>query len=169
MLMNKTGELIGLLNLQPHPEGGWFREAYRSGEQIPASALPARYSGAHAFSTSIYYLLEETDFSAFHQVLSDETWHFYLGGPLTLYQIDPEGWLTEIILGTNLAVGHFLQYTVPAGCWFAAAPVNGAEFTLVGCTVAPGFEYADFSLGSRDFLFGKYPAFGELIRRFTRA
>lgn len=158
--------LIESLGLLRHPEGGWYRETYRAHETVAATALPGRYGGGRAFSTAIYFLLEAGDFAAFHRIHSDELWHFYAGEGLSIHVISPDGICRELRLGPDPAAGEAFQVTVPAGCWFAAEP-RGA-FTLAGCTVAPGFDFADFELADRDSLAALYPACRELIGRLTR-
>jgi uncharacterized protein len=166
--MNEAALIIGKLQLTKHPEGGWYREVYRSDEQLPSSTLPHRYQSAHCFSTSIYYLLENDDFSAFHRIASDETWHFYLGGPLIIYCIYPDGSVRQILLGNNLTDGQILQFTIPRNCWFAARNYNTESFSLVGCTVSPGFEFSDFELGSRMLLAELLPQHNSIISELTR-
>ena len=116
----QPAQLIAVYNLSSHPEGGWYRQTYRSAEQIAADALPGRFSGSRPFSTAIYFLLEQGNFSAFHRIMSDECWHFYAGGPLEIFIIHPEGNLEVVIMGKQ--AGQHFQYVVPAGCWFASRP-----------------------------------------------
>ncbi len=160
-------ELVRLLDLRPHPEGGWYRQTYCARTRIPAPALPPGFDGDRAFSTAIYYLLKEGEKSCLHRIRQDEVWHFYLGGPLRLVMIAPDDFLSEITLGQDILAGHFFQYTVPAGYWFGAAPHPGAGFCLVGCTVAPGFTFADFELGGRNALERAFPRYREMIAAFT--
>ncbi len=160
---------IDKLNLQPHPEGGYYREVYRSAEYIPQSGLPERYEKAHVFATSIFFLLPGTDFSALHRLRSDEIWHFYAGSALTITMIDQEGNLEQTVLGNNPEKGESLQAVIPHGVWFGAR-VNDAEgFALAGCTVAPGFEFEDFELGNRRKLLAEFPQHSEIIKRLTRS
>lgn len=162
----QPAQLIAVYNLSSHPEGGWYRQTYRSAEQIAADALPGRFSGSRPFSTAIYFLLEQGNFSAFHRIMSDECWHFYAGGPLEIFIIHPEGNLEVVIMGKQ--AGQHFQYVVPAGCWFASRPVAGTSFSFTGCTVAPGFDFADFELANADILSGCYPQHEELIRSLCR-
>ena len=161
------------LGLQPHPEGGWFREMYRAEESIPATVLPARYEATRTFGTAIYYLLDDRGFSAFHRILSDEIWHFYVGDALTLYIIDPSGKLRVEKLGSDPASGERFQLVIPHGHWFGArveAP-DGAppgRYALLGCTVSPGFDFADFELAERAALLQQYPQHADLICALTR-
>ncbi|HJV64887.1 MAG TPA: cupin domain-containing protein [Geomonas sp.] len=161
-------ELIARLQLSRHPEGGWFRETYRSTETIPAEGLPGRFGGQRPFGTAIYFLLERGDFSALHRIKSDETWHFYAGAPLAVQAVTPEGLQLELKLGAGLAAGETFQATVPAGCWFGAELAGDGEFALVGCTVAPGFDFQDFEMADRQQLSAMFPAHRELIGRLTR-
>ena len=161
-------ELIKLLHLQPHPkEGGFFRETYRADEAFSAAALPSRYGAARAAGTAIYYLLTPNAFSALHRLASDEIFHFYLGGPVRMLQLLPDGQGRTVLLGSNLAAGQSPQVIVPRGVWQGSMLEPGASFALLGCTVAPGFDYADYEDGSREELIAKYPAFADWIRRLT--
>lgn len=159
--------IINRLDLKPHPEGGWYRETYRSNEQLAATALPERYGGARSFSTAIYFLLEQNDFSSFHRIASDEIWHHYLGAPVVIYQINTAGELTTLQLGPDLGQGQQFQIIIPAGTWFAAEPA-GNGFSLVGCTVAPGFDFSDFELAEQMGLLEECPQHAVLISRLTR-
>ena len=157
---------INHLNLIKHPEGGWFSETYRATETIPVAALPERFDGPRSFCTAIHFLLEQGDLSALHRIKSDEIWHFYAGAPLTVRVITPAGELSEILLGGNPEMGERLQAVVSAGCWFGAE--SGGEFSLVGCTVAPGFDFSDFQMAERGGLTVLFPQHAALIRRMTR-
>jgi predicted cupin superfamily sugar epimerase len=156
---------ITRLGLIRHPEGGWYRETYRSRESIARAHLPARFDGDRAFSTAIYYLLESGDFSALHRIRQDEVWHSYDGSPLTLHLISPEGEYSTIALGRESGTP---QAVTPAGWLFAATVDDADSFSLAGCTVAPGFEFADFEMPSREELCRAYPRHRELIARLTR-
>ncbi len=153
------------LQLLEHPEGGCFKETYRSDEQIPADGLPERFSDARAFSTSIYFLLEKHEFSAFHRIKSDETWHFHDGAPLEIHAISPEGNHHQYLLGLDPENGYTPQVTIPHGHWFAAHSLG--EFTLMGCTVAPGFDFLDFEMGSETQLLSAFPHHADLIKKYT--
>jgi predicted cupin superfamily sugar epimerase len=159
---------IDKLRLQPHPEGGYFRQTYRSEIVISREALPAGFSGSRAASTAIYFLLGGENFSAFHQLRSDEVWHFYAGEPLLVHVIDPGGEYSRILLGHEPEAGQVLQAVVRAGCWFASHVADWNSFALVGCTVAPGFDFEDFQMGKREELAARYPQHRELIERLTR-
>lgn len=158
---------IEQLHLEPHPEGGYFRENYRSQGIIPASGLN-NYFGSRSFSTAIYYLLKGGDFSSFHKVKSDEIWHFYAGASLNLHVILPEGTLIKKVLGTDFDNGEHLQIVIPGNHWFAAECTDAAGYTLAGCTVAPGFDYQDFELAKFGQLSAQFPMHQDVIRRFTR-
>ncbi len=159
---------IDRLELQQHPEGGWYRETYRSDETVSRDALPLRFSGDRAFSTAIYFVLDGEEFSALHRIEQDEVFHFYDGGGLTLHSIDPDGRYTAVKLGRNLAAGELPQAVVKAGCVFGATVTQPGSFALVGCTVAPGFDFADFALPGRDELSRQFPEHRPLIERLTR-
>lgn len=164
--MPQVKQLIKKYNLEPHPEGGWYKQTYKSSEQIAADALPERFGASRAFSTAIYYLLEAGSFSAFHRIKSDECWHFYAGGPLLIYIIDQNGELKIIALGNNSEY-HSFQCMVKANCWFACMPAPGSEYCFVGCTVSPGFEFDDFELAKANDLIKMYPQHERLIRMLT--
>jgi predicted cupin superfamily sugar epimerase len=161
-------QLIQHYAMQPHPEGGWYKEVYRSDEYIPRSALPERFSGERVFSSAIYFLLEQGNFSAFHRIKSDECWHFYAGDLLLIYVITQDGNLNIIQLGNDIGNEHLFQYVVPANCWFASTPAPGSLFCFVGCTVAPGFDFADFELASAASLSVLFPQHGNVIKDLCR-
>ncbi len=156
------------LRLIPHPEGGFFRETYRSELSIGREGLPGQFAGARRACTAIYFLLEGENFSAFHRLRSDELWHFYAGSPLAVYWIAPNGQRSELLLGHDLEAGQSLQGMVKAGCWFASQVRDRKSFALVGTTVAPGFEFEDFEMGKRAELAGLFPQHRELIEKYTR-
>lgn len=159
-------ELIERLQLVRHPEGGWYRESYRSKEVIQEEALPNRFAGDRSISTAIYFLLQAGGISSFHRIKSDEIWHFYAGETLILHVIAPQREYYHLKLGTNIKDGESLQCAIPAGCWFGAE-ASGSGYSLVGCTVAPGFDFADFELGNRDDLINQYPDHKEIIVQMT--
>ena len=159
--------LIARYNLRPHAEGGWYAETYRSAGTIAQSALPPGFNGPRAYSTAIMYLLGPSDKSALHRIRQDEVWHFYLGGPLELAQISPRGEPARVRLGQDLAAGQAVQCVVPAGSWFGARPMPGADFCLAGCTVAPGFEFADFEAADPGALTAEFPHLAGVIAEFT--
>ncbi len=164
--------MIKKLKLEKHPEGGWFREIYRSGEKIKKEHLPERFTGSRDHSTSIYFLLTSGTFSAFHRIKSDEVWHFYEGSPVTIHMIDMAGEYSNVTLGRNIEIDEEYQYVIPHGVWFAAEVIAGGSnadpYTLVGCTVAPGFHFDDFELGVRENMIKKYPEHKGIIEKFTR-
>jgi hypothetical protein len=159
---------IDHLGLSRHPEGGWFRETYRSAERIARAHLPPRFTGDRAFATMIYYLLEGDDFSALHRIRQDEGWHFYDGSPLTLHLIAPDGSYSAVRLGRRPAHGERPQAVAPAGWLFAATVDEPGSFSLCGCTVAPGFDFADFEMPPRAELLRQLPQHGAIIERLTR-
>lgn len=159
---------IATLGLQKHPEGGYYRETYRASETVDSDALPGRFGGVRSYATAIYYLLCGSDFSALHRLRSDEMWHFYTGAPLTIHVIDPCGDYAPLTLGSGPERGEVFQAVVPAGCWFGATVKNPGTYALVGCTVAPGFDFTDFELAERDALLRRYQQHRALIESLTR-
>ena len=155
------------LGLVPHPEGGYFREVYRSDESLAASALPVRFGGRRAFSTSIYFLLKSGEPSRFHRLRSDELWHFYAGGPLRIHILGKKGGYRSIDLGRRPAAGQAYQAAVPRGSWFGAEVLRMHSYSLIGCTIAPGFDFADFALARRSDLLKRFPRRKALIERLT--
>lgn len=168
--MNPTtaAAYVKQLQLLPHPEGGWYKETYRSPEQIEVSGLPSRFNAPRSFSTAIYFLLEQHTFSAFHKIKSDELWHFYAGGGLDVYVINERKELEIIHLGNDIASGQVFQAVVKAGCWFASRPKIGVTYSLVGCTVSPGFDFNDFEMAKRAELIDAYPNHSSIINELTR-
>jgi predicted cupin superfamily sugar epimerase len=159
---NKANYWIQKLDLKHHPEGGHYREVYRSGETISETGLPARYTSDRSFSTSIYYLLQKGEFSAFHRIKTDEIWYFHDGDPLEIMVIASNDQLTRLQLGiTNDASP---QIIVKAGDWFAARTLG--NYSLAGCNVAPGFDFADFEMATYEGLVALYPSHHEIIRMF---
>ena len=158
---------IKKLSLEAHPEGGYYRQTYRADLVLTKDALPQEFMGARAASTAIYFLLEGENFSAFHRLRSDEVWHFYVGSTLVVHEIDQHGRYSEILLGSDPGAGEALQAVVKAGCWFASRLQDGKSFALVGCTVAPGFEFEDFEMAKRSELARAYPQYREAIERLT--
>lgn len=159
---------IEKLQLTAHPEGGYFRETYRSDEILEMEQLPERYKVDHSFSTTIYYLLKGNQFSAFHRLNSDEVWHFYAGSTLIIHIISEAGEYSEIRLGNNPDEGKTFQAVIPAGCWFGATINDKNSFVLVGCTIAPGFDFSDFELGNRKELIKQFPRYKAIIEMLTR-
>lgn len=163
----KAKKYIIQLQLRKHPEGGYFKEVYRSGELILPEHLPKRYKQSRNFSTSIYFLLEGKQFSSFHILKSDELWHFYDGSAVILYIINQNGELSIHKLGRNADCE--LQLTIEKQNWFAAEVKDKKSFSLFGCTVSPGFDFDDFELGKRDDLIKKFPQHSALIKRLTKS
>ena len=161
-------QLIQQYNLQPHPEGGWYKETYKSDEYISGSTLPERFGGSRVFSTAIYFLLAQGNLSAFHRIKSDECWHFYAGDPLVVYVMQLNGRLDIIHLGNDIEKGQVFQFVVPANCWFASRPAPGSTFCFVGCTVAPGFDFTDFELAKASSLTALFPQLKAIIEKLCR-
>jgi hypothetical protein len=157
------------LALERHPEGGYFRETYRSPVTLLPEALPKDFTGQRSLATTIYFLLEGCDFSALHRLRSDETWHFYCGATLELHSIEPNGSCRTIHLGSRPERGETFQATIPAGAWFGATVADPGSYALLGCTVAPGFDFADFELAARSDLCRRFPRLRNFITRLTRA
>jgi predicted cupin superfamily sugar epimerase len=151
--MKKSADYwIEKLQLLKHPEGGWYKEVYRSEEMIQSSALPSGFSGDRSISTSIYYLLEGNDFSAFHRIKSDELWHFYTGNSAIEIISIETGKLKRQFLGDNPQEYQYFQVVVPKNTWFAARLINKNGFALVGCTVSPGFHFDDFEMANQELI-----------------
>lgn len=158
-----------LLKLEPLPnEGGFYAETYRSGLTLLQSSLPAGYTGDRALSTAIYFLLTADSFSAMHRLRGDETYHFYLGDPVEMLQLNADGTGEPILIGAKIESGMRLQHTVTAGCWQGSRVAPGGQFALLGTTMAPGFDPADFELGSREKLAATYPPYAALIALLCR-
>ncbi|MDP3981652.1 MAG: cupin domain-containing protein [Chlamydiota bacterium] len=158
-------DLIERYKLKQHPEGGYYYEYYRCLERLSQSSLPERYDEPRSFSTAIYYLLVEHSHSCFHRIKSDEIWHFYMGGSMTLVQLFPDGGVMRTVLGPGLE--HDKTCVVLQGVWFAAYPNQGSDFSFVGCTVAPGFELHDLEIATRKNLLKYYPIAKDDIVRLT--
>jgi uncharacterized protein len=166
--MLTADDVIRRLQLQPHPrEGGYFRETYRSTLSITASALPHDYVGDRRASTAIYYLLTPDTVSELHRLPTDEVFHFYAGDPVEMLQLFPDGRGKIIRLGNNLAAGDVPQVLAPGNVWQGSRLAPGGKWALLGCTVAPGFEFADYTSGSRAELVEQFPAHAEMITALT--
>ncbi|MGA2317552.1 MAG: cupin domain-containing protein [Thermodesulfobacteriota bacterium] len=158
-----------LFNLKPHPEeGGYFVETYRSSETISEKALTSRYKGVRSFGTAIYYLLTPETISAMHRLQSDEIFHFYLGDPVEMVQLWPDGSGRVLILGSDILNGMQPQVVIPRGIWQGARLIKDGKFALLGTTVSPGFEFEDYEMGDRDELLKSYPKFRDLIIALTK-
>jgi predicted cupin superfamily sugar epimerase len=167
--MTDAKQWIDTLHMTRHAEGGFFKQSYRCIETIDKEHLPARFDGNRQISSAIYFLLEGDDFSAFHRLRQDELWHFYQGCPLTIHVIDEAGEYSEVKLGVNLSKGELPQAVVRAGRLFGATIADSGSYALVGCTTAPGFEYDDFEMPSRERLLDDYPRHRKIIERLTRS
>lgn len=165
--MHTAAYWIEKLGLTGHIEGGFFRETYRSPLVLPADGLPVAFGAGRNSCTGIYFLLEQGGYSAFHRIKSDELWHFYTGDPLLVYAIDPAGNLTEHHLGNDPEQGEHFQALIPAGHWFAARVKGKGAWSLAGCTVSPGFDFADFELAVAEELVKQFPQYEALIRQLT--
>lgn len=163
--MNVEG-LKRLLGLVPHPEGGWFTQTYKADESF--ANLPERYSGSRSTGTAIYYLLELGTFSEMHRLASDEIFHFYAGDPVEMLQLRPDGSAEVVLIGNDFERGMRPQVVVPKGIWQGSRLVAGGKFALLGCTVSPGFEFADYESGTREELSREYPMHAEMIAELTR-
>lgn len=162
-------QIKSLLKLAPLPnEGGFYAETYRSSHQLRQGALPSGYPGDRSMSTGIYFLLTPESFSAIHRLRGDETYHFYLGDPVEMLQLNPDGTGEPILIGPKIESGMRLQHTVPGGSWQGARVAPGGNFALLGTTMAPGFDAADFELGSREQLSKLYPPYAALIGLLSR-
>lgn len=166
--MTEIEQLIERLELEPHPEGGYFKETYRSAEVITSDSLSNNYKGSRNCSTCIYFLLTPEMFSSFHKIHQDEVWHFYQGSPIELHIISESGSHESHIIGNDLSKGETPQLVVPGNHWFASKVIDPDSYSLVGCTVSPGFDFQDFTLADRKNLILKFPEHMELIKAFTR-
>jgi predicted cupin superfamily sugar epimerase len=165
--VSRVQELIASLGLAPHPERGHYVESYRAA--LTVGALPPPHSGARAASTAIYFLVTRAEPTTYlHRLLSDEMFHLYEGGPLDVLMLGPTGPGEVRRLGTNVMAGERPQILIPAGTWFAAELAEAASHCLIGCTVAPGFEFADFELAEGPELAARYPSHAARIARMTR-
>jgi predicted cupin superfamily sugar epimerase len=169
--MTNAKEIVAALGLQPHPiEGGFFRETYRCGAMIAEASLPPAYRSrsGRSFGTAIYYLLTPDTFSEMHRLPTEEVFHLYLGGPVRMLRLLSGGIVQELILGTAIFSGERPQIVVPGGVWQGSRLEPGVDFALMGATMAPGFDYADYERGRRFELIDQYPSHAELIRQLTR-
>ncbi len=167
--MSTIEEIIRRLSLVPHPEGGFYRETYRSDEAPAKESDDLNLGRKRVWSTCIYYLLTGDTFSSFHRLWQDEIWHFYDGAACKLHMIFEDGTYAVAVTGRNLVHGEVPQVLVPGGTWMAAEVIEKAGYSLVGCTVSPGFDFADFELAERRKLIAEYPHYTEIIKRLTRA
>jgi predicted cupin superfamily sugar epimerase len=165
--VNTWNDWVDHLDLQPHPEGGYYREIYRSDETLPASALADRFDGPRNAAALIHFLLPGDAVSMLHRIRQDELWHFLAGAPLTLHHIAPDGSLSRQVLGRDVATGQHLQAVIPAGHWFGATVTDADRYALMGCTTAPAFDFADFELAERAVLIEQFPEHRAVIERLT--
>ena len=163
--MTKIQDLVKKLHLKSHPEGGFYRETYRSQGEI-GELKNLEIDGKRNYSTAIYFLLVKGNFSAWHRIKQDEVWHFYTGNPIRIHLISPSGEYSYFDLGLAFENGQEPQYVVPARYWFASETLG--EFSLVGCTVAPGFDFEDFELANSTELTRLFPSHKPLIQKYTR-
>lgn len=161
-------EIIEFLHLIPLPiEGGFFSQTYKAKESIPLQALPSRYQSTRSFGTAIYYLHQPGTFSAIHRLLTDEVYHFYLGEPVEILLLYPEGFSQTVVLGHEILAGQFVQFVIPAGVWQGAHLLKPNGWALLGTTMAPGYEQDDFEIGDRQELLAQYPEQEHLINILT--
>eukprot|EP00938_MAST-03A_sp_MAST-3A-sp1_P002747 g2747.t1 len=155
--------LVKKFNMKAHPEGGFYAETYRSPHKVKSSY------GERSASTAIYFLITPGSVSRLHRIKADEVWHFYLGGPMTVLELnESDGSMKKTVLGSNvLSSSETVQYTVKANTWFGSYPNPGTSFSFVGCTVSPGFEFEDFELASRSALVAKFPKYKDEIHKLT--
>ncbi len=167
-MQNRIKELVEKLDLQEHVEGGFYKETYRSDGIIKLGNIPEGFERDRNYCTGIYFLLTSENFSAFHRIKQDEMWHFYEGSPLTIHMIDEGGRYSFQRLGLDLENNELPQFTVPKNVWFASEVEDPNTYCLTGCTVSPGFDFADFELAERKILIDAHPNHKEVIHRLTR-
>ena len=156
------------LEMKEHPEGGFYKETYRSEGGISREALPSKFGGDRSFSTGIYFLLDGENFSALHRLKQDEMWHFYAGTTLLVHMIDDSGRHSTIKLGSNIDEGEVFQAVVPGGSYFGSEVADKSSYALVGCTVSPGFDFQDFEMPAEKELLALFPQHADIIGRLTR-
>lgn len=167
--MTAAGQIIEFFGMKPLPhEGGYYVETYRARHKIGEAAPPDKHAGERNLATAILYLITPDTFSALHRIMSDEIFHFYLGDPVAMLQLHPDGSSEDVTLGRDILNGQRVQVMVPANTWQGCFLNEGGRFALMGTTVAPGFESADFELAKRAQLLEQYPSQRDLIVRLTR-
>ena len=167
--MNSRKEkLIQQLELIPHPEGGYYKETYRSEGVFKSDSLDSTIEGERSYCTGIYFMLTADTFSAFHKISSDEMWHFYDGSAIELHMITEEGIYSCVYIGRDIENGEHLQYVVPKNVWFASRVKDNAEYSLLGCTVSPGFDFRDFILPNTSEMTAMFPQYEKIIGELTR-
>lgn len=159
---------INKLELIAHPEGGYYKETYRSPDLLPSGIVNGKFDGARNCSTSIFYLLKSGQVSTFHRLKSDEIVHFYYGSCMSYYVIHANGELQKIKLGNNPENGELLQLLLKGGCWFGSHVEIPNSFALIGCTVSPGFDFHDFEISNRKKMTAKYPQYEDIIKKLTK-
>lgn len=167
-MTERIKKIIEELNLERHPEGGFFKETYRSPLRIAAKELGHPFTGDRNVSTCIYFLLTNDQFSAFHRIRQDEIWHFYEGDSIMIHMISSNGKYSIVTIGNDWSSGHLPQFVVPAGTWFASEVIKDGSYSLAGCTVSPGFDFNDFELAKRQELTDEFPQHSLVINRLTR-
>jgi predicted cupin superfamily sugar epimerase len=160
--------LVKALDLLPHPEGGFYKETYRSPVKLSPQCLSTDFSGERNIATGIYFLVEKGNFSALHKIKSDETWNFYSGDALEVIEIDEAGNVKTTLIGPDILKGERFQYTVKANTWFGSRVSTNGQFSLVGCTVYPGFDFNDFEMAARSVLIKQFPQHEGIISELTR-
>ena len=166
--MKNADYWIDKLELHQHPEGGWYKEVYRSKEKIPANALPERYGSDRNHATAIYYMLKGEENSAFHRIKSDEIWNFHTGSSALELLWIQKGNIHRALLGPSFEDQESFQVVIPRNCWFAARLVNSNGFALMSCVVAPGFDFADFELADPVSLVQEFPGLKQVMESFYR-
>lgn len=166
--MDVIENIIKQLELLPHPEGGFYKESYRSPLILGKEAVLKGYAGDRNVSTAIYFLLSSDNFSAFHRIRQDEVWHYYKGSPITLHVITKNGGYEHHLIGPEISQGQVPQHVVEGGDWFASEVSEKDSYSLAGCTVSPGFDFADFEMAKRDDLINEFPEYKEIITRLCR-
>lgn len=164
--MRNYQEWVEQLDLLPHPEGGFYKETYRSTSKLSTNA--EEFPEGRSHSTGIYFLLHDDNFSAFHRIKSDEMWHFYTGTAIEVVILHNNGVLEILDVGNNPENGEVFQAVVPANTWFASRVKQAASYALVGCTVAPGFDFQDFEMAERHQLITQFPQHEQIILQLTR-
>lgn len=160
----KADQIIEYYNLEPHPEGGYFTETYRSEEKLDAKLISPLLEGERAYSTAIYFLLKSGQKSQLHRLPFNEIFHFYLGDTLDVWVLYPDQSFQKVVMGQNIFEGELVQYRIPANTWFGAIPRG--DFSFIGCTLAPGFDYRDFELRDTKELLNEYPKAKDMILNF---
>ncbi len=166
--MQKASELIEKLKLIPHPEGGFYREFYRSEHLLAEKALPKGFQNTKNLGSIIYYMLKSNDVSAYHKLRSDEIWHFHTGSPFILHLIDTDGNYKKIYLGNSIHLREVPCYVIPAGFYFGAEVSEENSYALASCTVLPGFSFEDFEMPTADKLMSIFPHLEQEIKHLSK-